>query len=203
MAAGGVSPGGPLGAYVPGTSLLHRCPPGPKLLGLLVALTLAIRWPEYVAVPAVALFALARVPPRMALAQLRPLWLFLAVAFGFQVLAAGLGPAIEVIGGILLAVALASLVTLTTRVSAMLDALVVAARPLRRLGIDPDRVALLFALAIRSIPLITEIVRNVREAQCARGAGNNPIALAIPTMIRTLRAADALGEALIARGIDD
>jgi biotin transport system permease protein len=44
---------------------------------------------------------------------------------------------------------------------------------------------------------------SVREAQVARGASRNPLALAVPVVIRTLRAADALGEALTARGVDD
>jgi biotin transport system permease protein len=85
----------------------------------------------------------------------------------------------------------------------MLEALVAGLGPLRRIGVNPDRVALVLALTIRCIPVISEIVVSVREAQIARGASRNPLALVVPVVIRTLRAAEALGEALTARGVDD
>ncbi|MBT8225402.1 MAG: energy-coupling factor transporter transmembrane protein EcfT [Dactylosporangium sp.] len=194
---------GPLGLYVPGRSPLHRCPPGPKLLGLAVALVLALRYPLLAAGPVVALYALARIPVRLALAQVRPLWGVLLVTGVFQTITIGWERAAEITSSLMLSVALASLVTLTTRVSAMLDTIAGVARPLRRIGIEPDRVALLLALTIRCVPLLTDILGSVREAQLARGAGRNPLALVVPVIIRTLRTADALGEALTARGVDD
>jgi biotin transport system permease protein len=85
----------------------------------------------------------------------------------------------------------------------MLDALLPVLRPLRRLGVDPDRIALLLAVTIRCIPMIAGIVTTVTEARKARGLGFSVVALGAPVVIRSLRAADALGEALIARGADD
>jgi biotin transport system permease protein len=108
-----------------------------------------------------------------------------------------------VTGGLLVSVALAGLVTLTTRVTDMLDALMRVLGPVQRVGVDPARIALLLALTIRCVPMLAAIVTSVREAQVARGAGRNPLALAVPVVVRTLRAADALGEALTARGLDD
>ena len=193
----------PLGLYHPGRSLLHRCPPGPKLLVLAVALAATVRYPLYALAPTVLLYAVARVPVRLAAAQIRPLWLLLVVTAGFQVLTVGPARAAAVTCGLLVSVALAALVTLTTRVSAMLDVITKVTGPLRRIGIEPERVALLLALTIRCVPMLAEIVLSVREAQVARGASRNPLALAVPVVIRTLRAADALGEALTARGVDD
>lgn len=189
--------------YWPGNSLLHRCPAGPKLLVLAVLLALTVRWPGPMLVPLALLFAVGRIPWRVALAQVRPLWMLLLVTFAFQALTIGLERAFLVVCGLLVSVALAALVTLTTRVNDMLDALVRALRPLRRVGVDPERVGLLLALTIRCVPMLVGIVQSVREAQRARGAGRNPLALAVPVVIRTLRAADALGEALTARGLDD
>ena len=192
-----------LGLYSPGTSALHRCPPGPKLLLLAVALAAATWWPLLSIVPTIALYAVARIPARLALAQIRPLWMLLLITAAFQVLTVGPRRAADITCGLAVSVALASLVTLTTRVTAMLDALGTAMRPLRWIGVNPDRVGLLLALTIRCVPLLSEIVTSVREAQLARGASRNPFALAVPVVIRTLRAADALGEALTARGVDD
>lgn len=189
--------------YLPGASVLHRCPPGVKLLLLAVLLVGTLRYPVAMLVPTVALYALARVPWRVAWASVRPLWMLLLVTAGFQVLTLGWQRAVEVVCGLLASVALAGLVTLTTRVDAMLDVLARVLRPLRRVGVDPFRIALLLALTIRCVPMLAAIVVSVREAQVARGAGRNPLALAVPVVVRTLRAADALGEALTARGLDD
>jgi biotin transport system permease protein len=189
--------------YHPGNSVLHRCPPGVKLLLLAVSLALTVRFPVPMLVPTVVLYLLAWIPWRVALAQVRPLWMLLLVTGAFQVLTLGWARAVSVVCGLVVSVALAGLVTLTTRVNAMLDVLVRVLRPLRLVGVDPTRVALLLALTIRCVPMLAGIVTAVREAQLARGAGRNPLALAVPVVIRTLRAADALGEALTARGADD
>lgn len=192
-----------LGLYHPGASPLHRCPAGPKLGLLAVALAGTLYWPVPMLGVSAALYLLARVPWRLALAQLRPLWPLLVLTATFQVLTASVDRAVAITTGLLAAVALAGLVTLTTRVGAMLDVLAVAARPLRWIRVDPDRVALLLALTIRCVPLLASIAAGVREAQRARGASANPVALVVPMIVRSLRAADALGEALTARGLDD
>lgn len=189
--------------FHPGNSGVHRCPPGVKLLLLAVLLALTVRYPVPMLAPLVLLYAMARIPWRVALAQVRPLWMLLLVTGAFQVLTLGWARAVSVVCGLLVSVALAGLVTLTTRVNAMLDVLMRILRPLRLVGVDPARVALLLALTIRCVPMLVGIVTAVREAQLARGAGRNPLALAVPVVIRTLRAADALGEALTARGADD
>ncbi|GAA1036597.1 energy-coupling factor transporter transmembrane protein EcfT [Virgisporangium ochraceum] len=189
--------------YLPGSSPVHRCAPGVKLLLLTVLLALTVRYPLAMLAPTVGLYALARVPWRVALSTVRPLWMLLLVTGVFQVLTLGWERAFEVTGGLLVSVALAGLVTLTTRVTDMLDALMRVLGPVRRVGVDPARIALLLALTIRCVPMLAAIVTSVREAQVARGAGRNPLALAVPVVVRTLRAADALGEALTARGLDD
>lgn len=198
----------PIGAFHPGTSPLHRIPAAAKLPAMLVAMValflLSHPWQLAVAAGLIVLcYVATRIPPRVALAQLWPLrWVVLVIAL-LQLVLAGWRPAIMVCGIILLGAALAALVTLTTKVSAILDAVAAALRPLRRLGVDPDRVALVLAMTIRCIPLLVDIVHAVSEARVARGVGFSVKAIAAPTVVRALRSADALGEALIARGVDD
>jgi biotin transport system permease protein len=130
------------------------------------------------------------------------LWLLLPVT-ALQLWLSGPGRAVTVTGGVLVTVAGAGLVTLTTRTEALLDALVAVLRPLRRAGVDPERVALVLALAVRSVPVITELAAEVQQARAARGAERSLRAFAVPFVIRSLRHADRLGEALEARGVDD
>jgi biotin transport system permease protein len=194
--------------FVPGDSVVHRLPAGVKLSALAVAAmaTVFLRQPWQVAVlgaAVVALYALARVPWRTALAQVRPL-LWFAVGLGaLQVLVSGWQRAVVVVGGLLGLVLLASLVTLTTRTSALVDAVVVAAGPLRRVRVDPERVGLLVALAVRAVPVVVDLAREVRHAQLARGVAASPTAFVVPLVVRSLRHADRLADALVARGLDD
>ena len=127
--------------------------------------------------------------------------LALLVAF-LTVLAVWRSPAV-VAGSLLLAVAAAGVVTLTTRTGDLLDAVVRVLRPLRRVGVDPDRVGLVLALTIRTVPVLVSLGEEVRDARRARGAERSVRAFAVPLVIRAVRHADRLGEALAARGVDD
>ncbi|MCZ4585447.1 energy-coupling factor transporter transmembrane protein EcfT [Rhodococcus opacus] len=198
-----------IGLYRPGDSLLHRMPAGLKLLLLIASIltaTVFVRTPLEVGVVVLAvglLFAVAAIPWRVAVAQLRPVvWMLLIIAV-FQVLITSPARAVVVCGVLLISVALAALVTLTTRVTDMLDTVSRALGPLRRFGVDPDRIGLLLALAIRCIPLLTGIVQEVAQARKARGLQWSMTALATPVLVRALRTADAIGDALVARGVDD
>ncbi len=196
-----------IGLYSPGHSIIHRAPTLLKLLvlSLGVALIGALQnpWQLGSAVFVVlALFVVARVPLRAALRQVVPIFWMLLIAVPIQGLLAGWLVAGLMAGRLLIAVALAALFTLTTTVTSVLEAFQTLLRPFRR-WIDADRVGLLVALTIRCIPLVTEIVTEVLEARKARGARGSLIALAVPVVVRSLYAADALGEALVARGFDD
>ncbi|MFC9434880.1 energy-coupling factor transporter transmembrane component T family protein [Nocardia sp. NPDC057030] len=198
-----------IGLYRPGDSPVHRMPAGAKvvlLIGSIVAATVFVRTPIEVGVVGAVvagLFALARIPVGVAVAQLRPLvWMLLIIAV-FQVLITSPARAVVVCGVLLISVALAALVTLTTRVTDLLDTVTRALGPLRRFGVDPDRVGLLLALAIRCVPLLAGIVHDVAEARRARGLQWSMTALATPVLVRALRTADAMGDALAARGVDD
>ncbi len=197
-----------LGAYVPGTSPLHRCPAGAKLVGLAVLLGgLAVaRTPRGVTVGLVVvagLAALARVGARPVFAQAWPLRWVVVVLGAFQLWTSDLRTAYVVVGSLVVAALLAGMLLLTTPTQEILDALVTALRPLRRVGVDPDRAGLVLALTIRSIPVVARLAGEVAQARRARGVDRSVRAFAVPLVIRTVRYADRLGEALAARGVGD
>lgn len=197
-----------IGLYRPGTSVLHRLPAGAKLAGLVVAGigSTLIRTPEVTAGALVVVllgYAVARVPVGVLLQLVRPLLLFLVPLAIFQTLVTGWERATVIVGVILVLVVLANLVTLTTRTSDLIDVVVRLCRPLRPVGVNPERVGLMLQLAIRAVPLVIDLGRRVREAQHARGLGASPRAFAVPLIVGALRRADDLGDALSARGLDD
>ena len=197
-----------IGLYHPGGSVLHRAPAGVKLFTLLAALAalLAVREFWILAVLAgliVIGFVTAAIPARLIWAQLRPLRWFLPILVVLQGVLQGWPQAGWFGGSLAVSVAAAALLTLTTRVSALLDVLTRLVGPLRRVGVDPDRVALTLALTIRCVPLLVGLVAEVDQARRARGAGWSLRALAAPVVIRALATADEFGDALAARGFDD
>lgn len=196
-----------IGLYFPGRSVVHRTPALVKLAVLAVGMVLVGLSTElwHLAAAAgllLALYAVAGVPVRAAWQQIAPILWILVFALPLQALFAGWLVAGLTGGRLVIAVALAALFTLTTTVSAVLEAFHILLSPFRR-WVDADRVGLLVALTIRCIPLIADIVHDVLEARRARGTQGSLRALAVPVVVRSLYAADAIGEALVARGVDD
>jgi biotin transport system permease protein len=196
-----------IGVYVPGSSPLHRLGAGVKLVLLAASVIVVAMLPEWwmaaIALGvAVALFAVAGIPWRVAVRQLVPVLWILAIAAPLNAVFSGWESALAMSMRVSAFVALAAVVTLTTRVSAMLDAMQRALRPLGD-RVDADRIGLVLAMTVRAVPLMVEIVRAVLEARRARGAEGSIRAIAVPVVVRALQTADGMGEALIARGVDD
>lgn len=198
----------PLGLYVPGTSPLHRAPAGLKLAAMVAggvgSVFLDHVWQVPVALAGMAaLYAVAGLSWRVVVGQVRPLlWIGLATGV-FHLLVNGWERAVVVLGVLAVLLLLAALVTLTTRTTDLVDAVVGICRPLKALHVDTERIGLVIALGIRCVPVVIGLAEGVRDAQRARGLTASPRAFAVPLIVRSLRHADALGEALSARGLDD
>ncbi len=197
----------PLGLYVPGHSIIHRLPAGVKLTILVVVGALSIFVEGTVAVglsifAVLAAYMIAGLCITTAVMQVWPLRWILLFILVFQWWARGWASAMDVVGVIVLLVMLAALVTLTTRTTAIVDAIVTACRPLRVFGVQPERVGLVISLGIRAVPVVSGFWAEVRDAQWARGVRPSPRAYAAPLIVKSLHHADAVGEALAARGLE-
>lgn len=196
------------GLHQPGDTILHRLPVGTKVLGLAM-LSLAIvlvrdvrAAPVFLAMTLV-LAAVARVPLRSVWRAARGVLLVAVVASLFQWWWYGGEKAAETFLD-LLSLGLAALsLTATTEVNEMVDALARWARPLKVVGVDPDRVALTVALTIGALPGTIALARETRDAARARGLDRNPRAYLSPFVIRVVARAHESGDALHARGIGD
>ncbi|MFC4005387.1 energy-coupling factor transporter transmembrane component T family protein [Prauserella oleivorans] len=198
----------PLGLYEPGTSLLHRSPAGAKFLAVLAlaAVVFVLDSPLWLAVLCGGLvlgYAVARIPPRRWLPLVRTLVVLSAFVFALQWWLLGAHSAAVVCLRLVAALAAASLFTLTTRVDDMVSTVERAAGPLRRFGVRPQTIGLLVGLTVQAVATLSGIASEVRDAAKARGAQQSVTAFAVPFLVRTLRHADELGEALAARGAVD
>ncbi len=199
---------GPVAVYRAGSSALHRSPAWLKLLALAaLELPLAGARSPYVLAVVATLTALgylcAGFGPRVLLGQLWPLRWVVVLLVPFQWWLVGPARALVLVGTLLVAVAAAALLSLTTRLDDLLDLFTAALRPFARLGVDPDRVALLLALTVRSVSVLQGLARDAADARRARGLEHSPRALLVPLVVRTVRHALTTGDALVARGVDD
>jgi biotin transport system permease protein len=196
-----------LGVYHPGSSLLHRAPVGPKLLGLVVAsiALVVVRGPQSAVLfllGALALALLARIRLLRILRAVRALLLLAVAVAALQWWSSGPSRAVESLLDLITLGLLGLTLSSTTAVTDMLDAFVRWIGPLRRLGVDPERVALTVGLAIQSLPATFTLVLETRDAARARGL-RTPRAYLTPFVIRVVARAHETGAALHARGIGD
>ena len=191
--------------YVPGDSIIHRASPGPKILALMVYAILLARSDAtlllLLCVSAVPLLWRTAGLPWLALRHsLQPAALILLMIFAFQVVVAGLVPAIHVALTLGALIGAAALISTTTRTDDMLDVVQRALMPLQRFGFPAKQLGFALVFVIRLIPFVSLTGRTAIEARMARGAGSNMLPALVPTIIRLMRESDAIAEALVARG---
>jgi len=216
--------------YYPADSPLHRADPRAKfvaVMALAVALFTRDSWAALAvyAVAGVVAFGLSRVPLRWVWRAMKPVLWLIALTFVAQILFApgdpffSLGP-FELSGEglrlagflsvrLLVLILIGSALTLTTPPVALTDALAWLGRPLRRLRVPSDELALMITLALRFIPTLLVELDTIMRAQRARGAdfsSGGPVRRAralipvlVPLFVVSFRRADDLALAMEAR----
>lgn len=196
-----------VGVHQPGDTLLHRLPVGVKMsalavFSLAVVLVRSAAWSGAFLAIALALALLGRVRLGTLLRAARSVLLVAVVVAALQWWLYTLPKAVETFVD-LIALSLAAVVlTATTAVNAILDAIVRWLGPLRRVGANPERVALTFSLAIQALPGTLALALETRDAARARGL-RHPRAYLTPFVIRVVARAHETGDALQARGLGD
>jgi biotin transport system permease protein len=191
--------------FHPGDTWLHRLKPAQKLIALAVfgaALMLATQWFVLAVALVLPLFLLFQtgVSSRQVFLQVRPMLWLVAVLAALTAWVQTPEAAMVLVLRISTLLLAALVVTMTTTVSAMMDVVVWLLRPLERLGwVRAERVALAFGLTLRLIPELSLQWSEIREAQAARGLKISPLTMALPMLLRTLRRAHEIAEAIDAR----
>ena len=227
-----------IGQYLPTGSIIHRLDPRVKILGVgALAITLiAIQSASGVVVAlliVLGLIARARIDLRFALRGLEPalplLTLLAILQLGFSwnarasncytltsfwivnVTTCSAQAVIIMLARIVAMVLLTGLLTFTSTLTELTRGIEWLLRPLTRIGVPADEIAMMFTIALRFVPTLALEMEKILKAQAARGAilasGSNPIArtrqmfpILIPLFINTLRRGDDLTIALEARG---
>jgi biotin transport system permease protein len=192
--------------HVEGTGWLYRVSPRVKLLTLMgfsIALFLTRDLPLLgcAVVLAAAILRETRLPFHEIGLRLRPVMLTIFLVAGFSYL---LLPAHDASVNLLRLTALALLataVTITVSISQFMDEITRAAAPLERLGlVKAADIGLAVGLVVRFVPEIVNRYHAVRDAHRSRGLPVRMATIIVPLVIMTLKDADAIADAIDARG---
>ncbi len=197
-----------VGLYVPGNSFIHTQRPGLKLF-ILFGLGIGLVTVQSLTLLAALSFTVATLYIRFAALgfnrlwqSTRPLVLWLVLIGVAQIIVADTESAMRIVLRLLTLVWAATLVTHTARLTEMTECLVFMCGAVRPLGFSSSRMAFMIALTVRLIPALSDVVKEVRDAQRARGLERSIFATIVPVLIRIFQQADVMSDALMARGYD-
>ena len=184
---------------------LHQMPARAKLLGL-ACFTVAAFWiDDYRGLAAAfGLAVLAYVSlgdaARARLKGLVAFVPFLAVIGLFQFWSIGADAAASVLLRLCLMILLADMVSMTTNMLDMMDAIEPLLKPLSAFGLSPFRIAVALALVMRFVPVLMTDWTRRNEAWRARTGRRASLKLLPSFLASTVTTADRIAEALDARG---
>ncbi|WP_386628547.1 energy-coupling factor transporter transmembrane component T family protein [Sulfitobacter geojensis] len=184
----------------------HYWPAGTKMAGLCVATFVLF----FIQSLALHLFILAVVIGAYALPGpvffyaglrlLRILWPYIAIVMIWHLWIGNPDDGLRITLRMVSAVALANLVTMSTKLSDMIGVVDFVTAPLRRFGLNPKVLALSIALVIRMTPVLLEKGGLLVQSWRARSKSNSSWRIILPFTLLALDDADHIAEALRARG---
>ncbi|UUL75692.1 energy-coupling factor transporter transmembrane protein EcfT [Pseudarthrobacter sp. Fe7] len=195
------------GLYIDGASVLHRTPTPAKFLLLFLILAGVFLVENLYALGGILLSTLLLYPVAgirlpFAWAAVRPVLPFIVLTVAAQTVFGSLQRGAVFGVRIFVAVLLASLLTYTTRSSDMLEFFGKALGPLRHIGVSPWRASLVLSLTVRAVPLLSSSITTAREAFLARGQKAAGYEIVVPVIVGLIQSAEAIGDALSARGLE-
>lgn len=219
-----------LGQFFPGTSIVHRLDPRCKLLMTVVYIAALFTAENYVSYAAMLVvtgvcIALSRIPLKVILRGLKPLWIIIALTavlnmfftpgrelvsfWKITITYEGLVRAVFMVLRITMLIAGTFLLTYTTSPIALTDAMEILFGPLKKLKVPVHEMSMMMSMALRFIPTLIEETDKIMSAQKARGAdfesGNllsrakAMVPILVPLFISAFRRADELATAMECR----
>lgn len=191
-----------------GTTFVHRLPAGLKLfvvffvsIGLfyfaslpLAIVSLIIVW---------CLFFLAGFSFFKPVLELKKISWLLVALFIVQYFSVNFESAALIVIRLSSLLLLATLVTLTTPFSKMMACFEKLFSFMRVFGVNPAKISLGLSLTLRFIAIFSDITKDVREAQKARGLEKSVFSVIMPVLIRSLKVQADVAAAIEARCFDE
>ncbi len=184
----------------------HSWPAGLKLAGLCLSTVVLFFIKDLTAQVAIAtvVATLYALPGRAFLAagwrHLRGFWFFVLIVAIYHTAVGEIYEGAVILLRLLSAIALANLVTMTTKLTDMIKVVRFLAKPLRIFGLSSKILELSIALVIRLTPVLVEKGSLLSQSWRARSRRKTSWRIILPFTILALDDADYVAEALKARG---
>jgi len=219
-----------IGQYFPGDSFLHRMDARVKILLLLILLIEVFAFtsaPVYLVMTVLTflMIMISKVPMRMVLRSLKPLWWIILFTFvlhlfshpgreiyriwQFVITQEGVEQGALISVRLMLLIILSTLLTFTTSPLKLTDALESLLSPFKRLGMPAHELAMMMTIALRFIPTLISETDKIMKAQQSRGADfvtgsilsrlKNMVPILVPLFLSAFRRADDLALAMESR----
>ena len=195
-----------LSLTLPRKTKAHFIPAGWKLAGLAILSAfifpidnLGVLGGLLVGVVALHL-SLGRDVLRYGIWMMRPIVVFAAIILLFHVLTSDFTAGLSIIFRMLTLVALANLVTMTTKLNEMISVVEFCLIPMAKLGINTRVFGVATAMVIRFTPVLINKASALRESWRARSAKRAGWRIVMPLFLTAVDDADRVAEALKARG---
>ncbi|WP_416408252.1 CbiQ family ECF transporter T component [Agrobacterium rosae] len=138
---------------------------------------------------------------REIVARLRPVLLTIAIIAAFSFLLISAADAMIALLRLTALTLLATAITASVSISQFMDEIAFALRPLEKLGLAKAAdVGLAVGLVVRFVPEVINRYETLRDAHRARGMKTKLHTILVPLIIMTLKDADAIADAIDARG---
>jgi len=189
--------------YSNNETAVHRVKPVVKIFCLFCGCSLLFLWDNWVLLIAMlvailSLYILAKIPGDYIVRSISPAIWFLVAIFSIQLYMMNLELATFIVVRFVTMIMAASLVTMTTKSSDMIEGIETAMCFIPNESLR-QKISLSLSLCLRFIPRVRGTFLEVKDAQRARGLSNDWRALATPTIVRTLKSADEISQAIEAR----
>ena len=220
-----------IGQYFPGDSIIHRLDPRFKIVMTVIYILMLFTGSSLISLVVGAVFTvmavlLSKIPFKMFVKSVKPLFLFLVITALFNLFLVGTGEtvfkwrfinitndginiSVFMVIRIVLLIMGSSLLTYTTSPITLTDAIERLLSPLKKLKFPVHELAMMVSIALRFIPILLEETNKIMKAQQARGAdfeSGGPVKRAkamvpilIPLFVSSFRRAGELAEAMEAR----
>lgn len=197
-----------VGFYQPLNTPVHRAPlwfKGTLFFGLFLLLAVTSWQVALVALVASTFCALwAGVPASQLWLVVRTLSLLLLIMVGYYVFTGQYASGADAIATMLTAFYASRALLVSTPLPVLIDGFVRLCSPLRFVGLSPERLGLLIALMVRSIPALMDRWGALRRAAVARNLPKRVYwRLLIPWVVQAVDYATATARALRARHVDE
>lgn len=220
-----------IGQFFPGNSVIHRLDPRFKIILTILFIVMLFSGSTFMclgvgAVFTVMIILLTRIPVKMYVKSIKPLFIFLVITSLLNLFLVSTGDvlwkwkflkitdegvhlSIFMVVRIVLLIAGTSVLTYTTSPITLTDAVERLLSPLKKLKLPVHELAMMMSIALRFIPTLIEETDKIMAAQKARGAeidsgslmtrARNLISILVPLFISAFRRADELATAMECR----